>query len=100
MDRQKLLNAISDQVPGLLVVYNIITGEYLYVNNAIKKTLGYEPEDFINGGMKFAFSLVHPDDMPELMEKNNKALEYSNGQINPKPEEEIAVSFEYRMKHK
>ncbi len=100
MNNEDLLNSITDQVPGLIVVYNINTGEYVYVNNAVKKILGYQPEDFLNGGIKFVTSLVHPDDLPSVMAENKKALDESNRLPLTKLDEEPIISFSYRMKHK
>jgi diguanylate cyclase (GGDEF)-like protein/PAS domain S-box-containing protein len=98
MDKDILHSAISDQVPALIVAYNINTGEYIYVNNAVKKILGYTPEDFLKGGLEFATSLVHPDDAARIMGENQKALTEANSR--PAGDEEPIVSFEYRMKHK
>jgi diguanylate cyclase len=97
MDNQKLFDAITNQIPGLVVVYNIVTGEYLYVNSAVKKILGWEPEDFTAGGMAFAMSLVHPGDLPRIMEQNSQALEIANA--NPQSLNQV-FNFEYRMRHR
>ncbi len=98
MDKEKLHSIISEQVPALIVAYNITTGEYVYVNHAVKKVLGYTPEDFINGGYEFATSLVHPDDLPRIMTENQEALEAANARISG--DDEPIVAFEYRMKRK
>ncbi|HYC79775.1 MAG TPA: PAS domain S-box protein, partial [Candidatus Binatia bacterium] len=81
-------------------MYNITNGRYLYVNKTIKKLLGYEPEEFIKGGLAFVSSLVHPDDMPKIMEKNRKALEEANKKLTSDGDDEPIISFEYRMLHK
>src|SRR4051794_34423036 len=65
---------ILQSLPGMVVVYNINTGEYLYVNDGVKKILGYNPQDFIKKGFSFVSSLVHPDDLPHIIEENQKAL--------------------------
>lgn len=97
MDHQRLLEALTDKVPGLVAVYNIRTGKYLYINGAVKAILGYEPQDFLKGGLAFATSIVHPDDLPLITEKNSQALEQAN---ESGPESDVIASFEYRMKHK
>ncbi len=92
------LVAIADAVPALIALYNIKTGEYIYVNNSIKKLLGYTPEDFIVGGMEFVASLIHPDDIAGIMAKNQAALAAANS--NPKVgQDESIANFEYRMRH-
>lgn len=100
MDYDKLHSAITEQVPGLVAVYNIQTGQYLYVNNALKKILGYEPNEFIKGGLNFAAGLVHPDDAGQIMEKNRQALAEANSRLNAPTDEDPIMHFEYRMQHK
>lgn len=95
---QAMLLKIADTVPAIVALYNINSGEYIYVNQALTKILGYLPQEFIDGGMEFIAGLVHPDDIDDVMKKNQAALEYANLQDNP--EEEIVATFEYRMKHK
>jgi diguanylate cyclase (GGDEF)-like protein/PAS domain S-box-containing protein len=99
MDQQKLLAAITDQIPGLVAAYNIVNGQYVYVNNSVKQILGYTPEDFLRGGITFATSIIHPDDLHIILQRNNEALITANASPNPTNGEPI-VNFEYRMKHK
>ncbi len=94
-----IIRNIADSIPAMVAVYNIHTGQYIYVNKAVEKLLGYTSEDFVKGGMEFAAGLVHPDDMPRIMEENGKALELANKNKAMADSEPIA-SFEYRMKHK
>ncbi len=90
---------IAHAVPAMVAVYDIRTGKYLFVNDGIKKILGYTAEDFLNKGVPFAISLVHPDDLPLIMEKNQQALERANKDPFARKSKPI-VSFEYRMRHK
>lgn len=99
-ERKKLVERIADAAPGLIAVYNINTGKYIYVNNAINKLLGYTPQEFMNGGLSFVAALVHPDDVPTIMAKNNEALQEANSQLFMNPSEDPIVNFEYRMRHK
>ncbi|MBI2032182.1 MAG: PAS domain-containing protein [Candidatus Levybacteria bacterium] len=94
-----MFREIADSVPAMIAVYNIKTEEYVYVNRAIKKLLGYTPSDFTKKGLKFVSSLVHPDDMSRLLLENSKALREANKKRHSSDRNPI-VSFEYRMKHK
>lgn len=98
-EQEQFLHHIVDAVPALVAVYNINTGDYLYVSKAIKRLLGYSDDEFIKGGFPFIASLVHPDDMPRIMEENNTALQRAN-KTKHTPDTEPIVNFEYRMKHK
>lgn len=102
-DRGSQINAeqllrLADAVPAVVTVYNINTGQYLYVNKAATAILGYTPEEFISGGLGFAVSLVHPDDVQELMAKNQEALDLANMLM--AEEDESIAAFEYRMLHR
>jgi len=90
---------IAEAVPAMIAIYNINTGEYLYVNNTIKKILGYTPADFIKGGFSFVSSLMHPEDVPDILAENTHALLRANNKRHA-PDDDPIVHFEYRMKHK
>jgi PAS domain S-box-containing protein len=94
----RLLEQIADSVPALVALYNINSGEYIYVNKAITKLLGYTPQEFIEGGVEFAVSIMHPDDVGKIMQKNQQALDEANA--NSDVQDEPIVNFEYRMRHK
>ncbi len=88
---------IADKVPALICIYNIKTGHYSYVNLALETLLGYSPQVFLSGGLPFVATLVHPDDLPEIMAKNEAALLSDK----KSPEKSVPIiNFEYRMKHK
>lgn len=99
-EQLKFFRKVADEAPGLIGVYNIHTGEYKYVNKALASLLGYTPEDFVNGGLHFVTSIVHPDDLPLIMEKNAKVLAQANNIINRRTNNNQIVSFEYRIRHK
>ncbi len=100
IDNLERKTVIADRMPWLVAVYNVKTGQYLYTNKSVTNILGYEPEDFINGGVSFVSSLIHPDDVAEIINKNNKALVEANTQSDETSIESLTFSFEYRMRHK
>ncbi|MDF2460756.1 MAG: domain S-box protein [Candidatus Saccharibacteria bacterium] len=87
---------IADAVPALVALYDIKTAEYLYVNRAVKKLLGYTEQQFIEGGLAFAVGIVHPDDIQRLLAENQAVLEKANAQA--EDTDEPIASFQYRMK--
>jgi PAS domain S-box-containing protein len=90
---------LADLVPAMITVYNINTGKYIYINQTIKKLIGYEAEDFLRGGVKFVASLFHPDDLAPMMEKNQSALKAANAPAPDRDDNDPIVSFEYRLRH-
>ncbi len=85
-----------------LDVQSIVNSEhqsYLYMNSAVEKVLGYKAEEFIEGGLDFFFSRVHPEDLPQvkrdLERMMNTGLHPSIPQNEPFIQEEI-----YRIRTK
>lgn len=99
MNTAQMLASIADYAPGLVTVYNIQTGEFLYVNNSITRILGYQPEDFINGGVNFVNSLIHPDDMQEILSQN-QIVQLDASNLNEGLSDQPVMSFEFRIKDK
>lgn len=99
-EKIQLNHKITDLVPGLIAVYDIRTGDYMYVNNAVSKILGYSKKAFLSGGISFVASLVHPDDITQLLKENNQALKRVNRKEYKNQDNEPITTFEYRMKHK
>ncbi|MBA3757695.1 PAS domain-containing sensor histidine kinase [Candidatus Saccharibacteria bacterium] len=95
-----LMHNLTELVPGMVALYNIRTGEYIYVNQSIKKILGYSPNDFMEKGIEFVASLVHPIDLPKIIKKNDEALKRANSVGQTTNDSDPIVSFEYRMLHK
>jgi PAS domain S-box-containing protein len=91
---------LTQRIPGLVAVYNIHTGEYLYVNDSVEKILGYTSKDWMRKGLAFIAALVHPDDVEQIMKKNADALQRANSTTYRDEGNDPIVSFEYRLKHR
>ncbi len=96
-NNQFFIHKITDLTPSMIAVYNIQTGEYLFMNRAIESLLGYKKENAIEGGLNFFLGLVHPDDLVRIQKENHRALENAN-QEGASNNEQI-VEFKYRMRH-
>jgi PAS domain-containing protein len=57
-----LLDQFYRDAPTVTLVYNHFTLGYNYFSPNVKQVFGYEGEDFMLGGLRFAMSLVHPID--------------------------------------
>ncbi len=93
------LSTLMERIPGMVALYDVGTGKYLFVNQAVSSLLGYQPEDFVSGGIEFVTSLVHPDDLKHVLEKNKAALSKANISQPFLTGNEPIVSFEYRVRH-
>ncbi len=97
---EKFYEEVLKHVPGMVGVYSLKTGEYLYVNEAVRKLLGYKPDDFIKKGVTYVTSLVHPDDLERITNQNAEVMKKANSPKFAKQADQLIAEFEYRMKHK
>ncbi len=96
---REFIQKIANTTPSLLASYNVNTGRYIFVNKAFEQVLGYSREVVFNDGISFITSLIHPDDLQPLMEKNAQMLELANNTPPGENGEEMMAEFEYRMKN-
>ena len=96
-DYQEFIEKITDVTPSIIAAYNIHTGQYSFINEAIEKLLGYSTAKVMEEGVAFISSVVHPEDIPFITERNNQALEEANKML-PADDEPI-VEFKYRMRN-
>ncbi|HEX8331695.1 MAG TPA: PAS domain-containing protein [Segetibacter sp.] len=98
-ENQNFIQKITDATPSIIAVYNINNGKYLFINQAFEKLLGYSPTDVMDEGIDLFATIVHPDDLPKIMEENKNALELANRNVDSSTNE-LVVDFKYRMRHK
>lgn len=84
-------NQICENVPNIIYIYNLKNGEILYLNRAIYEGLGYQPDEIKAGQLTFLKNLVHPEDLPHI-------IEYIS-QITMLLEEDV-FEIEYRLQHR
>lgn len=90
---------ILDKLPGLVALYNIHSGRYIYVNNGIMRLLGYSAEELVENGIEFITSLIHPRDRERIAKENEAAIRHANTVNALRSDGEPIVSFEYRLRH-
>jgi len=94
---REFIQKIANTTPSLIASYNVNTGKYTFINQSLQTILGYSPQEALNKGVEFFASIVHPEDIGPVMEKNAKALEQANSHP-PQDGNEMVVEFKYRMK--
>ncbi|MGV3527459.1 MAG: PAS domain-containing sensor histidine kinase [Flavisolibacter sp.] len=95
-DNQTFIRKITDATPSIIASYNVNTGQYVFVSQGFRKLLGYEPELLMHKGIAFVQSIMHPDDVESVMEKNREAMH----QAHTDPEDNsMVIEFTYRMRH-
>lgn len=81
---------IADRIPGILYLYDVTTGENVYLNSQTYSLLGYETAEILAMGKNFLASLMHPED---LVRFNSHIEKLSQAQ------DDRVCKFEYRMRH-
>ncbi|TKK71708.1 PAS domain S-box protein [Ilyomonas limi] len=98
IENQSFIHKITKLTPSIIAAYNVNTGKYIFINEAIETLLGYDPQQIMDEGVTFFMRLVHPDDLLVMAEKNALALQAANA-VAEQPDKEMITEFHYRMKH-
>jgi DNA-binding CsgD family transcriptional regulator len=94
----KLKNLIDTISIGNYFSYivNLHTGTFEYISPKIKDILGYSVDEF---NLELYINLIHPDDMPHLVEIQKKVSEFTiNNELNERME--YKYCYDYRVKDK
>lgn len=85
------LKQITDSVPGIIFIYDIIQKVNTYTNQEVYELLGYTPEEVKETGSELMKMIVHPDDINMVLERDS---EYKNLGA------EEFIDMQIRVKHK
>ncbi len=96
-ENQNFIRKITDATPSIITSYNVHSGKYVFVSEGIKKLLGYNPNEFLENGLAFLNTIIHPDDAAALLNTTTSALDAAN----KKGENSDQISeATYRLQHK
>ena len=97
-ENQFFVSKIAELTPSIIGVYNIHTGECLFINQAIQDLLGYDRNEVIKQGVQFFIDIMHPEDLSRIHLENAAALSEANKK-DTEHNENIS-EFRYRLRHK
>jgi PAS domain-containing protein len=99
IDQQLHFNQkITDAAPAIISIYNIHTGNYLFISQGFELLLGYSPQQVMEEGLGFLMNILHPDDLAKLMDENRLALEKADQSAGSQEDVQVP-EFTYRMRH-
>ena len=90
-EQERFISAIANTSPAIIYVYDMSTQSNVYSNAGIDQILGYSSNDVQVMGKNLFESLVHPEDLPQVIAFQSKILAAAD---------EDVLETEYRMKHK
>jgi PAS domain S-box-containing protein len=96
MENQVFIQRIADAIPAIITSYNVHSGQYKFINDGLRKLLGYNAQQVFEEGMGFFLKVIHPDDLEGLLAMNTAALDEANRHSG---ETERIYEFQYRMRH-
>ncbi|MBF2026317.1 MAG: PAS domain-containing protein [Oscillatoriales cyanobacterium C42_A2020_001] len=89
-EHQQFTQSIIESTSAILYIYDLVEHHNVYVNHQIAEVLGYSPAEIQAMGNHLFGNLVHPDDLPRILEKIEQCLE---------GEDDDVFEIEYRMRH-
>jgi PAS domain S-box-containing protein len=88
---KQFIQDIAATIPGILYVYDLTLHRNVYSNRQIWEVLGYTSEEIQAMGSNAIPSLLHPDDMQQVLR---------HIMLHEEVEEGTVLSHEYRMRHR
>lgn len=88
-----------DYVPGIVALYDVKSGTYSYVSDAIDKILGYAPTEFLQEGATLAVPFLHPDDALSVQQKIQAFADKATQTSTAFNRQRTATGLEFRMRH-
>lgn len=67
-EHQKLLQQVTDTVPGILYVYDLTKQQNIYINNQIEELLGYTAAQVQKMGVSLFLQIAHSEDVRRFPE--------------------------------
>lgn len=92
-----ILPALDNRTDEVFILTDIIYGKTIFCSNATERILGWSTDDFINGGWILFATLIHPDDITQIL------VTYSEGLISRQNEKDEKnnqpIFYIFRIRH-
>jgi len=63
---ERYIETIAELSQDIHVIIDTQSGQFLYMNPAVEDLLGYPAEAFLQGGLEYFYTLIHPEDLGVL----------------------------------
>jgi diguanylate cyclase (GGDEF)-like protein/PAS domain S-box-containing protein len=90
-EREQFIQNVATTIPGILYVYDLTLHRNVYSNRQMWEVLGYTSEEFQALGSNALPSLLHPDDVPQVLHHLMRHEEAEDGKV---------LYHEYRVQHR
>jgi len=87
--RESFFSRMTDVMPNVLHVFDVITSSPIFINRNVASMLGFSAEEVVAMGSEVLPRLMHPDDLPRFEQQRARILALYD--------DDVAV-FEFRMR--
>jgi diguanylate cyclase (GGDEF)-like protein/PAS domain S-box-containing protein len=91
-ESEQFVQQITTAIPDILYIYDLAMQSNVYSNRQMVDVLGYSPEEVQAMGSNVISTLVHPDDLPRV-------IEHLKLMASRPPLDNTVGTLEYRMRH-
>lgn len=77
----RIFERVAERVPDVLYIYDLVERRHIFINHRIEQVLGYSPEEIIAMDKGASERLIHPNDLPALLELRKKLKTPSGDEI-------------------
>lgn len=95
----RLLDKLAMVENSSLTVFDMFQKKYVFVRNRFRDTLGYDEEKAAEEGFNYFFRIMHPDDVPMVLDTTTRALKFMLGEP-PDKRQDYKTIFEHRLRDK
>lgn len=97
LKRNPLLERIFIGADCAITIFDASKINYLYISDQMEQLLGYEATAYLQGGLCYMLSKIHPDDLPAILEVFEMEIDYING-LSSDQRLEHRSSYDYRIR--
>ena len=90
-EKQLFIERVTEQSPNIIYVYDIFLQKNIYINQDLRKYLGYNEDELPADSIEIVTKLIHPDDLNQFIDYELKTDDWTK---------EYVQKFRMRLKHK
>lgn len=72
---------------------------FKFISKNLRACLGLDPEELETKGMRYFWSLIHPDDIDKWLNALNALMEFTLANISEEDRKDMSYTWNYRLKH-
>lgn len=93
----RLLEMIARVENSSITIMDLCQLKYVFIRNRFQNTLAYDEEQAASLGYAYFFSLMHPDDLPMVIDTTVRSVGFLKN-IDPGEKKDFKTVFEFRLK--